>query len=83
VPSALIFPIVGVLIVIFGVLTAVFNERSARIQKRYDENFTLFGRWTSKWVTPGFMRVCGILLATFGMVYLTLGLVTLFSSLRS
>jgi hypothetical protein len=82
-PFVLVFPIAGLVAITIGVLTAVFNERSAKMQKWYAENLTLFGHWTSRWVTPGRVRVGGIFIAAFGVVYLSLSPVILFASLRS
>ena len=79
----ILFPFVGCLVIAIGVLTAIFNERSSRIQRKYVENFTLFGRYTSKLYTPEFMRGCGILIASFGVVWLTIVLVILFAGKQS
>ena len=75
----ILFPTVGCVVIAFGVLTAVFNERSSRIQRKYIENFTLFGRWTSRLYTPERVRGGGILIASFGVIWLALVLIILFA----
>jgi hypothetical protein len=42
------------------------------------ENFTLFGRWSSTFYTPETVRVFGILISSFGVIWLIIALAILF-----
>ena len=67
----IVFPIIGCAIVAAGVLMAVFKERAAKVQEAlYD--FTLLGRLLPTAITPDFSRVLGIIIASFGSLWLLL-----------
>jgi hypothetical protein len=73
------FPLVGCLVIAFGVLTAVFSERSARIQQRMSL-LRLFGRDPAKVYTPELMRGMGAVIGLFGVIWLGLYLAAMYGS---
>jgi hypothetical protein len=71
----ILFPLMGLLIIAVGVLTAVFNERWTNMQNKWN--------WTWRAGTPEFTRGFGAIVAFFGVIFLTFSLVILFAGKQS
>jgi multisubunit Na+/H+ antiporter MnhB subunit len=69
----------GAALLALGVLVNVFNEKATRIAKRW-QSYSFFGATTVRWVTPIFVRVMGVYIGVFGLVFLITGVTSMFQS---
>jgi hypothetical protein len=65
----IVFPMIGCAVIAVGVLMVVFKERAAKIQEALND-LTVLGRLLPTAITPEFARVSGIIIASFGGLWL-------------
>jgi len=66
---AVFFGIAAPVLIIWGMVCAVFNEWAARLFKRTQR---IYGRRATDQITPRYVRFIGIMLAVGGVVFIVL-----------
>ena len=66
---AVFFSIGGVILIVWGSIVAIFNEWASRFMKRIQR---IYGKRATDMVTPRYVRLIGIFLATGGVLFLVL-----------
>jgi hypothetical protein len=68
---AIVFGIGGVVLIVWGIICAVFNDWAAGLGKRTQR---IYGQAAADQVTPGRIRFIGIALALGGVLFVILAL---------
>jgi hypothetical protein len=77
---AILFPIAGAVLLVWGVIVAIFNRWASRWGSKMQ---SIYGQRAAAMVTPGYVRFIGIGLAAFGVLFLILSIVGVFPNKAS
>jgi hypothetical protein len=72
-PLVYLFPIIGALVLAFGIIVNVFNAWATKWGKKSQRTFSMWPK-SETLITPGFVRAIGIYLILWGTAFFIGGL---------